>query len=529
MPDQQSSKKGIEIKDEPRISRVWIVPIAAAIVGGWVTWESMSERGPLVEIRFSEGRGVEAGKTEVKHKDIVVGVVEEVTLADDLDGVLVRARLDDVVEPFLGDTTSFWIVSANISSNNFSGLGTLLSGSYIEIDWSGLPQSKARAFEGLDVQPLTPPGAEGRHFKLRSPTTGSVTVGSPVNYRGIRVGQIESKRLTEDFQFIEYQAFVEAPYDSLLSPATHFWNASGVSLSAGANGLSVNVESLETLIAGGVAFGDLGESATDALLTDDAVFKIFPNREAAKESRFELADGEPGHLFMAFFEDSIAGLEPEAPVQWQGIRIGTVRDVVLDLGNSPSDARVVFAVLELQPSRIGLEDVTDNEVTVAITQWVRSGMRAQLASGNIISGKKIIRFVDGIGTDGAEVDYSTSPYPTIPTAPSEIEAVTQNVEQIVSNIAALPLDDLILTSISLLKNADALLANPDTQKLPTELVTNLNSIADAGESTLAGLSPESELYVDLANAVRELRDASRSLSALAAQLEEKPNSLIVGK
>ncbi|MGF1456148.1 MAG: intermembrane transport protein PqiB [Alphaproteobacteria bacterium] len=528
-----------------RISSVWIVPVLAAVIGAIVAWQSFADQGPLVEITFSKGHGIEAGKTEIKHNDVVVGLVEDVTFTEGLDGVLVKARMDKVVAPYLGETTDFWIVGATISGTDLSGLGTLLSGSYIEVDWAEQASGRKTRFEGLDVRPLTPPGAKGRHFNLRSETAGSITVGSPVFYRKIRVGQVEGRHLAEDFSHVIYDAFIEAPYDSLLSPATNFWNVSGVRVDAGANGLSVQLESLEALLVGGIAFGNVGLSVGTVSLPDDVIFPIYPSREAAEESQFDAIAGE-GFLFMALFDDSVEGLERGAPIEWQGIRVGSVRDVVLEMGETPTDRQRVYVVLEIQPGRIGLQDVPPENVRLAMESWVATGMRVQLATGNILSGKKLVKFVDGIGKDDAMIDFEAVPYPAMPTAPSELGALAQNVEQIIANVSELPLDDLARSVIDLLENTDALIANPDTKRLLKsfagtaenleaasvdfpKLIASLNQIADAGESTLSGLSPNSELYADLSGALRNLRDASRSLAALAAVLEQNPNAIITGR
>ncbi|MEL6859981.1 MAG: MlaD family protein [Pseudomonadota bacterium] len=541
-----------EIKSEGRggISVVWIVPIIAALIGGAVAYRSLASQGPLVEIEFEAAKGISAGKTEIKHKDVVIGIVEELKFADGLGSVIVSARLDPEIEPYLGDTTDFWVVSANISGTNFSGLSTILSGSYIEVDWSGTPTESRRKFEGLEKQPLTPPSAEGRHLKMRSSRAGSVNVGSPVYFRGIQVGRIESRELSSDNRAIEYSLFIEAPHDALVSRATHFWNVSGISLETSTDGLSVNFASVQSLLGGGIEFGDIGIDVSNAPLADDYVFTLFDDQEAAIENQYVNPD-EAGVLFLVAFDDSVAGLEPGAPVEWQGIRIGTVNDLRLDLTGAPG-SQIVNVVIELQPSRIGLAFSTIEEGQASIQDWVDSGMRVRLATGNILTGKKLIRFVDGIGTDRFTVDFN-DPMPRLPTAPSELNAITQDAEQLVQNLSQLPLEDLIVSAVRLLDNTNALIANPDLQDLPRglnstlasfdsvavrldaasqnlpQLVDNLNQIADAGESTLSGLSPDSQLYVNLSGAVRDLRDAARSLSALAARLEEQPNALLTGR
>ncbi len=545
MSDQDIASAQIEQAKQRRISAVWIVPILAAVIGGLVAWQSYADQGPLVEITFSKGHGIEAGKTEIKHNDVVVGLVEDVTFTEGLKGVLVKARMEKIVAPYLGDTTDFWIVNAQISGTDLSGLGTLLSGAYIEVGWAEKAERRKTRFAGLDLRPLTPPGAQGRHFKLRSETAGSVTVGSPVFYRRIRVGQVEGRALADDFSHVIYDAFIQAPYDKLLGPATHFWNVSGVRIEAGTEGLAVQLESLEALIVGGIAFGNVGATVGTASVSDEKVFPLYSSREAAEESQYDAIAGE-GFLFMALFEDSTEGLDRGAPIEWQGIRVGSVRDVVLKLDDEPTGGRQVYVVLEIQPARIGLLDVPPEEVRVALNAWVDSGMRVQLATGNILTGKKLVKFVDGIGKDGQRIDFDTQPYPSMPTAPSELGALAQNVEQIIANVADLPMDELVRSVITLLDDTDALVASPDTAKLLKSfagtaenleqastdfpgLISSLNRIADAGENTLAGLSPDSQLYADLSGALRNLRDATRSLAALATVLERNPNAILTGR
>lgn len=540
----------IEKQSRGGISVVWIVPIIAAVIGGAVAYRSLANQGPLVEIEFAAAKGIAADKTEIKHKDVVIGLVEDVRFAEGLESVIVSARLDPEIEPYLGDTTDFWVVSANVSGTNLSGLSTLLSGSYIEVDWSGPPNERRREFDGLEKQPLTPPSAEGRHLIMRSARAGSVNVGSPVYFRGIEVGRVESRELSDDNRYIEYSVFIEAPHDQLVSRATHFWNVSGVSVETNTEGLAVNFASLQSLLSGGVEFGNIGPDISNTPIPEDFLFTLFDDREAAIENQFTNPD-EAGVQFMVTFDDSVGGLEPGAPVEWQGIRIGTVNDLSLDLTGDPG-SNIVNVIIELQPSRIGLAFSTIEEAQASIQDWVTSGMRVRLATGNILTGRKLIRFVDGIGDDAVQLNFD-DPIPRLPTAPSNINAITQDAEQLVQNLAELPLDELVVAAVRLLDNTNALVANPDLQSLPRELnstlssfdsvagnlsvasqnlpalIDNLNLIANAGESTLSGLSPDSQLYVDLSGAVRDLRDAARSLSALAARLEEQPNSLITGR
>ena len=243
MSDRSISEPEVEVIEGGGISKVWIVPIVALCVAVLVVWQSMSEQGPLVEIRFQKGHGITAGKTEVRYADVVVGLVESISLSPDLSQVIVEARLERFMTPYLGETTQFWVVKADFSGAGVSGLGTLLSGAYIEAGWETQPTEMRREFEGLNRRPLTQPGSAGRHFELTAPTAGSVSIGAPVFYRNLPVGQIEAVSMKEDFSAVTFTAFVEAPYDQLLNDTTRFWNVSGFDIDAGFDGLRLHFNS----------------------------------------------------------------------------------------------------------------------------------------------------------------------------------------------------------------------------------------------------------------------------------------------
>ena len=538
-----------------RISRVWIVPLIALVVGGLVMWKSLSEQGPLVQVHFSQGHGITAGKTEVRYADVAVGLVESVYLSDDLDTVIVEARLKPFMEPFLGETTQFWVVKANLRGTDLSGLSTLLSGSYIELGWEQLPEERQRVFDGLDERPLTPPGAAGRHFVLTAPRAGSVSVGSPVFYRDLPVGQIEEVSMDEDFGSVNYMAFVEAPYDQLLNRTTRFWNVSGVAVNLTLDGVTVEFASVDSLLAGGVAFGNIGRTIGAEEMGGSAPYRLYASRNAAIEAGFEIADGA-GYLLMASFDESIRGLDAGAPVEWRGIPVGVVREVVLNLEVTGPDEPEIYAVVEMQPARVGLDNLTETELQQSISDWVSDGMRAQLATGNVLSGRKLIRLIDEAAPadESIGIDFSARPYPMLPTIPAaNLGAVSANVERIVANIAELPVDQLVGAMIDLLENADALVGNPSLAEVPGELrealaalnvaagnigtasedlpalVESMQAVVATGEHTLYGLSPDSELYGELSNAMTELRDATRALSELLQTLEDKPNALLLGR
>ncbi len=515
-----------------KLSPVWLVPIFAALLGAIVAYNAVSSQGPLVEIEFESASGIEAGKTYIRHKDVVVGAVEDVALSEDAGSVIVHARLDKDMARYLGDTTEFWIVSARIDGGQVTGLGTLLSGSFIEMDWSGPPMQRVKRIQGLSQAPLTKPGAPGRRVTLRSDTAGSLSVGSPIYFRQIPVGRIESRRLTDDAQYVVFDAFIDAPYDQQVSLATRFWNVSGLSVDAGADGVTVRMESLTTLLSGGLAFEDIGPESDAPLTEDGAEFGIFASRREAEESLFRIDEGYEDYRVIARFSESVGGLRAGAPITVEGIVVGRVADVVARPSPEIGGRLEVYAILQIEPGRLGLGTIPKDEFYEEMEVLVDNGMRVQLASGNLLTGALSVQMQLLDDPEPAEIDYDAEPYPAIPTAKSEIAALTSNFEDLLASLSELPLEDLVLAATGLLQEAEGVLANPAMRELPNdlaELTDSLNSLSQRAEYALSGIDPDSELYVELAAAAAEMQLAARSLAALADRLEEQPNSLLTGR
>ncbi|MEM6604318.1 MAG: MlaD family protein, partial [Pseudomonadota bacterium] len=364
----------------------------------------------------------------------------------------------------------------------------------------------------------------------------SLQVGSPVMYRGLQIGQVERRSLDESYQLIEYRLFIDAPYDGLINNGTRFYDISGVSLALTSEGLELELESLETLAIGGVTFFTPKISST-AGLDSERVFTLFNNRNAAEESQFE-GVGATHYFFSAEFTGGVEGLEAGAPIVWQGVRLGTVLEIELDLGSQPDTSRQIV-VLDLQPGRVGREDVNQEEALADFALWIKQGMRAEIVTSNILTGSKRIQFVDRPDAPPAELDMDAVPYPRIPTIASEFGAVTQSVTQLSASLAELPYDELVRSAINLMNSVSALAGSADTRALPGSLnsavasvealVGEMQSTVARGEVALAGLTPESPLYVELLRTTRELQEAAQSVRELATLLEENPNALITGR
>jgi len=535
-----------------RFSLAWLLPLAAVLFAGWVLWESYVQRGPLVRIRFDNAGGVVAGETRIRRNDVDVGTVEAVRLADDLNSVIVEVRLDPQVAPYVDDNTRFWIVNARINTTEISGLGTLLSGSYIGVDWDDRQGDKQSDFIGLDQAPLTARNSPGLRLTLNADEAGYIYVGSPVFLRQVEVGRVERRRLSDDASQVLFDIFIESPYHSTVFPETRFYGVSGVEASVGSDGATVRVESLAALFTGGIAFENPPMPDSVPVSEDGFKFKLYDSRSVARESLFDDAD-DVRFRYIVEFSGSVKGLKPDAPIEYNGMVVGRVVSVSAGLPSEPGKKGSALVVLQFQPRRLGLNDMTGDELLDTLSQYVKKGLRVQLATGNLLTGSLIVKLVDKPDSPETDVDFQSKPYPRLPVIQSNVETVTKDVETLVRNLSRLPLESLVEAATGLLQDTRQLVSNPDMEKLPGQLSASLASITSAAarvesatadlptmmsaltsasenaNDVLQGLTPDSEIYVELSAAVRELRLAARSIAAFAELLEENPNAIITGR
>ncbi|MGH8297877.1 MAG: intermembrane transport protein PqiB [Steroidobacteraceae bacterium] len=272
------------------VAWVWVVPIAALGVVVWLAWQAIAERGPEITISFPSAQGLQPGQSTIQHSDVVLGTVTSLKLTPDLRRVIVHARMSREATPALTDSTIFYVVTPHVGVGGISGLSTLVSGTYIEM-YPGRGGQPRRDFIGLDSPPVVAPGTQGRSFNLRAPDLGSLTRGSPVTYRGVDVGVVTDYSLAGDGHDVEVTAFIRSPQDRLIHPGTRFWNAGGVAMTLGAQGLQVRANSWQQLLAGGVAFDTPGKALASAPSPAGSVFELYANEQSAH--------GAPGAPLMA--------------------------------------------------------------------------------------------------------------------------------------------------------------------------------------------------------------------------------------
>jgi paraquat-inducible protein B len=493
----------VETRGRPSI--VWLIPLVAILVGAYVAYRAISDRGPGITIAFKSASGIEAGKTKIKYKDVEVGVVESVSLSDDLGSVLCRARMVKGSEEYLRENTRFWVVEPRIAGGRVSGLTTLLSGAYIGVD-PVREGNSTRVFVGLDEPPVVTAEVSGRFFELRSTGAGAISVGSPVFFRRIEVGRVVSSELDPRDDFVITRIFVNAPFDQRVHANTRFWNASGFDVSVSAQGVKIDTESVVSILIGGIAF-DSPEHEGEALeiAADNSVFPLYETREASEARRYAKSIA-----YLLYFDDSVRGLAPGAPVEFRGIEVGQVTDIRLEF--DPSQDRVRIPVMiEIQPERFTTieNDATRKE---ALDRLVASGLRAQLKSGNLLTGQLFVALDFFKNAKPAEIVWS-GPIPEIPTVPTPLEEITANVAALVDRLSRFPVDQIGKE------------LNASIKELRSTLAQAERTLASANSM----IGPQSDTREELTRALQELSEAARSLGLAAEQIESQPESVIFGK
>lgn len=525
--------------------------MVAALIGGWLAYKTVNEKGPLITVSFHEGSGLEAGKTQLRYKSLEVGHVKSVRFSEDLSHVIVTAEMSKDVESHLGAHSRFWVVRPRVGLSGVSGLETVVSGSFVEVEFGdGEP---ARNFTGLEEPPNITKDTPGRQYTLSTTELGGLQDGSPVSFRGIPVGEILNHELAEDKESLSLHVFVNAPYDQLVHTESRFWKTGGFNVSVGAQGVNVKMDSLLSFIAGGVAFDtpDL-DTATGQISPAGHRFKLFDSFEQVAESSFTLRNP-----YILYFNGSVRGLTPGAPVEFHGIKVGVVTDIRLDYDSATERLRIPV-VVNIEPERVTI-DGGQNETSVTtapavqqghpLEKLIAQGLRAQLKTGSLLTGQL---FVDlDFYPDQPPFHPSTEgTYPELPTMPSTLEAFQNTAADLLAEIKKLPFDRIGQEVLGVVEGSNRLVNAPeiheavvtlnatlkDLQKLSRSLERQVTSVGgDAGKTLHAAqealeiAEPGSPLLVDLANTLEELSAAARSIRAFTDYLERHPEALIYGK
>ncbi|MCU6383198.1 intermembrane transport protein PqiB [Enterobacter quasiroggenkampii] len=514
-------------------SPVWIFPIVTALIGAWILFYHYSHQGPEVTLITTNAEGIEGGKTTIKSRSVDVGVVESATLTDDLTHVEIKARLNAGMEKLLHGDSVFWVVKPQVGREGISGLGTLLSGAYIELQ-PGAKGNQPAKYQLLDSPPLAPPDAKGIRVILDSKKAGQLTAGDPVLFRGYRVGSVEKSTFDPQKRAISYQLFINAPNDRLVTSNVRFWKDSGIAVDLTSAGMRVEMGSLTTLFGGGVSFDvpeglDLGQP-----VAENTAFRLFDDQKSIQDALYT------DHVdFLMFFKDSVRGLQPGAPVEFRGIRLGTVGQVpffVPGLSQMLDDDYRIPVLIRIEPERL-LNQIGENQdIAAHISQLMERGLRGSLKTGNLVTGALYVDMdfypnappITGIREFGG--------YKIIPTVSSGLAQIQQRLMETLDKINNLPLNPMIEAATgslhqsqetmqrlqTTLDNINKITASQSMQQLPQDMQKTLREL----NRSMQGFQPGSAAYNKMVADMQRLDQVLRELQPVLKTLNEKSNALV---
>ncbi|MEO6075572.1 MAG: MlaD family protein, partial [Dokdonella sp.] len=513
------------------VSLIWLVPALAALIGLSLVVGKWLKAGPVITISFQTAEGIEANKTQVKYKNVVIGKVTAINLSEDRSNIVAEVNLDKSATSFATADTRYWVVRPRVGLGGISGVDTLISGAFIGAD-VGESTEYQDSFVGLETPAPVTHGAPGKRFVLHTGDLGSLDIGSPVYYRRIPVGRVVAYELDKDGQNVSLQIFVDAPHDRYVTDATRFWNASGVDVSLGANGLQINSQSLATVLAGGVAFQTPPYAPSSLpVAAENSQFTLYDDMPMAMAP----PDGEPQYFQMRF-EQSMRGLAADAPVEFLGVAIGRVLSVKLDYDEKTQRFPVVVSAV-VYPRRLGVaydklvamaqRDDGDSSAGHLLGKLVDNGLRAQARSGNLLTGQMYVALDFVPNAKKVEFDMTAEPL-LVPTVPGSFDQLQEQVAEIVEKVNDIPFDQIG-------KNLNNSLAGLDKtiQRVNGEVLPSLKDTLDGAKTTLGSVNgvvgDDSKFLADLSQTLREVQRMARSLRVFGDYLDRHPEALIRGR
>lgn len=503
---------------------IWLLPVIALLVSGWLIYKAVSEKGPEITIDFPTAEGLEVDKTKIKYLDVDIGNVTAIAINDDQKTIRVRARLNRDAENYLKENTRFWVVKPQVGLAGVSGLGTLLSGAYIAIKPGA--GNLQQHFIGLPAAPLLKTNNDGTQFILETEDLASLHDGTPVNFHGINAGEVISHKLNGQGNAIQLTVFINAPFDKFVRKHSRFWIDSGIDLSAGADGLKVRTGPLISLLGGGIAFHASEMDTLADLKPENSVFKLYQTYEKSTQVIYS----NP-LKYALFFTGSLRGLTEGAPVQMRGITIGKVVDIGLEIDQKNNDIRTPV-VVELEMARIKqVHRPTNLTDTAILQQLIGQGLRAQLQTGSLLTGQLLVDLAFHTpGKFPPTPNINSTGYPEFPTTPSTLDEFSQSTQAIMAKIAKLPLQELTEEANKTLQGLQT------TSKATNKVLDTANNTLGTADKTfqsaqtvLGTFEPGSTRHYELDKLIQELTDSAKSVKRLTDFLEQHPDALLRGK
>lgn len=508
----------------PRFSYVWLIPVIAAILAIYLGYRTISERGPLLQLILASADGLTAAQTQVKLKNVALGTVEEIKLSDDNRHVIVEVRMNNIGARLLTSHARFWVVRPNFSGGNISGLETLISGAYIAVDPGPPGGSRQTRFVGLEQPPGVRSDEPGTTYTLKASSIGSLGSGSPVFYRDVDVGEVLGYDIGNGLGPVIISVFVRSPFDRLVRPESHFWNSSGISASLENGVFQVQFQSLQAIVSGGVTFDLPREAENAAPSPSNSIFWLYPSKSAAKAA---------GYLkkiqMVTYFESSVGGLAPGAPVNVLGIQVGQVKDVslIVDPIKGITKVRVAF---ELQPERIFKTRILPQGITLeeGAQDLLNHGLRVGLSTANYVTGEQVLTLSLVPNASVVTVQKEGDAF-VIPSQPGTFETLMASLSIVSNKLEKIPLDQIGDNLNKLIVTTNNTLGKAKISQALGSLTDTLNVTTSTLKSLNQSYGGDSEFQLSLEQLMGQANNTLRSVDLLASYLNRHPEALLRGR
>lgn len=512
-------------------STIWLIPLAAAITGIWLLTQNIRERGPEITLYMDNAEGIEVNNTTVRMLNVEVGRVSQIRLRTDQKGVVITAKLNRDTADMMRKDTQFWVVKPRIDQNGITGLGTLLSGSYISFS-PGSSEEEANEFTVSELPPITAIGQHGMRIKLVGRNGRMVNAGSPILYENHTVGTVETAKFNPDTQNVEYSIFIQSPNENLVRQNSQFWLDTGIDVRLDGGDVRIQSAPLSAILSGAISFstppsakGELTQPAKS-----EQSFTIHNNR-----AEIENRPSERTLYYVVFFNNSVRGLDVGAPVEYKGLRIGSVAQMPYF---SDGDSQHLFdngwipVRLRIDPERMEQGDTpqTREYWQNAIQTALNQGLVATLSNNNLVLGSKMVELIpQSAGSPVLKPRVQYDGHTVIASQGGGLEDLQVKITQLLDKFNHLPLDKTVTElngSLQQLKatlaSANKLIGQTSTQKIPAELNATLQEL----RQTLQGVSPSSPVYQDIQQTLNSINRTLQDAQPLVRTLKEKPNALI---
>lgn len=515
------------INKKRELPLIWLLPLCALLVTGWLIYKNLSEKGPEITIIFSTADGLEIDKTKIKYLDVEIGKITDISIKDETS-IEVTAQMDKDSGPYLTKNTQFWVVKPRIGLGGVSGLSTLLSGAYIAI--KPVKGDKEYHFTGLTIPPTLTMNEQGTKFTLETANIGSMSAGTPISFHGITVGQVLNYDLASDAEDIKLSIFIHAPYDKFIRKNTLFWSDSGIDLSAGADGFKVRTGPLVALLAGGIAFRNPDNNNSE-IAPENTLFRLFDDYDDSAKVIYHKTV-----KVIMYFNGSVRGLAVDAPVLLRGIPLGKVVDINLEIDEKTAEILIPVTV-EIEPDRVKKLNPQENKTFKEnVAHLVSQGLRAQLQTGSLLTGQLFVA-LDLFPKSKVVFHENKTGYPEFPTTSNTLDQITTSAQAIMDKVSKLPLDETVAEANKSLKSlqvtakeADkALVAIKGTLSAADKAMKSADNTMNSAQQVLMTLEPGSTTQYELNQLLQGLTQTASSVKQLTDYLEQHPDSLLRGK